>query len=58
MYRYFSCALLVPSAFATEKFVSPTLKTHADLDVTKRPVIGILTEPLRGDLISGSDAEN
>ena len=33
------------------KFVSNHKIDHVDLDTTKRPIIGMLTEPLRGDLI-------
>ena len=57
MSKYFPVALLLTYALASEKFVSPTAKTHADLDVSKRPVIGIMTEPLRGDLIHGMNNE-
>jgi len=57
MSKSFFVSLVATCAFATERFVSPTLRTHADLDVTKRPVIGVLTEPLRGDLVGLSDDE-
>jgi len=29
-----------------------------DIDATKRPVIGIMTEPLRGDLYSDQKADS
>lgn len=44
---------LILFAFAAAKQTQHPKKLNlANLDASKRPVIGILTEPLRGDIIS------
>lgn len=44
----------VVSAKQKEGFKSPTRVDHADIDVTRRPVVGILTEPMRGEILNDS----
>lgn len=47
---------LVVAKSTSEKneYVHPSKHSYADLDLTKRPVIGILTEPLRGEISNAS----
>ena len=44
-------SIVVTAKHTKEGFKTRTLVDHADIDTTKRPVIGILTEPMRGEIV-------
>lgn len=52
----FACT--ASAALAKSDYQHPSKVTHVDLDASKRPVIGVLTEPLRGEVVGGSFNES
>lgn len=49
-----STSTVLAKSNAQSSYEHPSKVTHADIDTTKRPVIGVLTEPLRGDIVGDS----